>query len=142
MSHTLLVPLRHKPRPIYTEALRFLAVGALATALQYAIFLALVRWAGWNPVAASTLGFGISMWLNYALNRRFTFASDRPHAQALPRFLVTALSGLGLTAAGMYLLTSLWHLDYLLAQVIVTVVVTAWNFALNRWWSFRPADAV
>jgi putative flippase GtrA len=56
----------------------------------------------------------------------------------LPRFLATALGGLTLTAAGMYLLVSRSRMDYLVAQLIVTAVVTAWNFALNRWWSFRP----
>jgi putative flippase GtrA len=142
MSDVTVMPALHrKTRPVVGEALRFLAVGAAATALQYAILVALVRWAGWNAVPASTLGFAISLWLNYALNRRYTFASERPHAQALPRFLVTALCGLGLTAVGMYTLASLMRLDYLVAQVIVTAVVTAWNFALNRWWTFRPADA-
>jgi len=133
--------LHHKARSLAGEALRFLAVGAAATALQYAILIALVRWAGWDAVPASTLGFGVSMWLNYALNRRYTFASDRPHAQALPRFVATALCGLGLTALGMYILASVMRVDYLVAQVIVTVAVTAWNFALNRWWSFRTANA-
>jgi putative flippase GtrA len=141
MPDVTVIPARsHKPRPLAAEALRFLAVGAVATALQYAILVALVRWAGWDAVPASTLGFAISMWLNYTLNRRYTFASDRPHAQALPRFVFTALCGLGLTAAGMYILVSLLRLDYLVAQVIVTVAVTAWNFALNRWWSFRRVD--
>jgi putative flippase GtrA len=131
--------LRQNARPLYGEALRFLAVGAVATALQYVILILLVRWAGWNPVPASTVGFAISLWLNYGLNRRYTFASDRLHTQALPRFLTTALCGLGLTAAGMSLLVSSLRLNYLLAQVIVTAAVTTWNFALNRWWSFRPA---
>lgn len=133
--------LHHNVRHLFGEALRFVAVGAIATALQYAILIALVRWARWDAVAASTLGFAISMWLNYALNRRYTFASDRPHVQALPRFVATALSGLGLTALGMYILASLWRLNYLVAQVIVTVLITTWNFVLNRWWSFRPAEA-
>ena len=131
----------NKARPLAGEALRFLAVGAVATALQYAILVALVRYARWDPVSASTLGFATSMWLSYLLNRRFTFASDRPHVQALPRFVVTALCGLGLTALGMYLLVSRMQVNYLVAQVSVTAAVTAWNFVLNRWWSFRRTDA-
>ena len=130
----------HKVRPLAGAALRFLAVGAGATALQYAILVALVHWRAWDAVPASTLGFAVSMWLNYWLNRRYTFASDRPHAQALPRFVVTAICGLGLTALGMYILAAVVRMDYLVAQVIVTVLVTAWNFALNRFWSFRRAD--
>jgi putative flippase GtrA len=132
------MPARHT-QPLAGTALRFLAVGAVATALQYAILIALVRWAGMGAVAASTIGFASSMGLNYALNRRYTFMSDRPHVQALPRFLATALCGLGLTALGMYILVSMLRMNYLVSQIIVTAAVTAWNFALNRWWSFRPA---
>jgi putative flippase GtrA len=140
MSDINLMPALHpKGRAIFSEALRFLGVGALATALQYVILIALVHGAAWDAVPASTLGFAISMWVNYAANRRYTFASDRPHSQALPRFVATALGGLGLTAAGMFLLVSLLRLNYLLAQLIVTAAVTVWNFVLNRWWSFRPA---
>lgn len=138
---TAMLALHPKARPLAGEALRFLAVGAVATALQFVVLVALVRWASWDAVPASTLGFLISMWLNYLLNRRYTFASDRPHAQALPRFGVTAMCGLGLTAVGMYVLATLMGLDYLVAQVIVTVAVMAWNFALNRWWSFHRTDA-
>ena len=142
MSIVSAIPLRTpKAKLLAGEALRFLAVGAIATALQYAILLALVRWAGWSAVPASTLGFAISLWLNYVLNHRYTFASDRPHAQALPRFVVTAMCGLALTALAMYILVSRLRLDYLVAQIAVTALVTAWNFAFNRWWSFRPAGA-
>lgn len=142
MPDVTVMPARNsKAQTIAGEALRFLVVGAAATVLQYAILIALVRSAGVNAVVASTLGFAVSMWLNYVLNRRYTFASDRPHAQALPRFIATALCGLALNAVGMYVLVSLLRLNYLLAQVIVTVVVTVWNFAINRWWSFRPADS-
>lgn len=125
--------------PIAGQAGRFLVVGALATALQYAMLFALVQAAGWNAVAASTFGFATSLWLNYALNRRFTFRSDRPHARALPRFLVIALGGLLLTAAGMQIAVGLFGLNYLVSQLIVTGVVTIWNFVLNRCWSFRRA---
>ena len=138
---TVMPALHQQPRPVASEALRFAAVGAAATALQYAILVALVRFAGWDAAPASVLGFAVSLWLNYGLNRRYTFASERPHAQALPRFVATATCGLALTAFGMYVLSSLLRWDYLVAQVIVTVAVTAWNFALNRWWSFRPAIA-
>jgi len=94
---------------------------------------------GWNAAVASTLGFAASLWLNYALNRRYTFASDRPHAHALPRFLVIASGGLLLTAVGMQIAVEHVGLNYLVSQLIVTGVVTIWNFVLNRCWSFRQA---
>ena len=72
--------------------LRFLLVGGTATAMQYAVLVALVRWAGVGPTLASCIGFVLSAVLNYALNRRFTFRSQARHAQALPRFAAKRLS--------------------------------------------------
>ncbi len=139
MNEPIRASTAQSPVPIAGQAARFLVVGAAATALQYAVLFALVQAAGWNAAVASTLGFAASLWLNYALNRRYTFASDRPHAQALPRFLVIASGGLLLTAVGMQIAVEHVGLNYLVSQLIVTGVVTIWNFVLNRCWSFRQA---
>ena len=46
---------------------------------------------GMGAVAASTLGAIAGALVNYSLNHRFTFASDKAHRQALPRFAVVAV---------------------------------------------------
>jgi len=116
---------------------RFVLVGAVATAAQYLLLVALVDLFGSSAILASAISYAASTLLNYALNRRFTFSSQRAHGIALPRFLLVAATGLGLNTGIMWLLTAGVGLYYLLAQVFATGVVLVWNFVLNNYWTFR-----
>ena len=118
------------------KLVRFGLVGALATAIQYLVLIALVRGTGMWPPVASALGFVLSAGVNYLLNYHFTFRSHQQHAPAVAKFLTLATVGLGLNATLMQVLVDIgWH--YLLAQVCVTAVVFLWNFVGNSLWTFR-----
>ncbi len=124
------------PRQLF----RFLIVGGIATAVHYALLMALVH-VGVAPVPASSAGFVLGAIVNYALNRRFTFASARRHREAVPRFAATALAGLAINGALMWLFTTAGAPHYLIAQAGATIGTLAWNFAVNRLWTFSsPAS--
>lgn len=53
------------------EVVRFGIVGALATLLQYAIYLLLQCWT--IAVVANTVGYAVSFIFNYVASTRFTF---------------------------------------------------------------------
>lgn len=114
---------------------RFVIVGGVATAIQYALLILLVRGFGVAPTPASSLGFVLSAVVNYFLNYRFTFQSDRPHAPAMAKFGLLAGVGLLINAAIMYLMIAAGA-HYLLAQVCATGVVLFWNFLGNSFWTF------
>ena len=114
---------------------RFAAVGGIATAIQYAILILLVRGAGMAPTPASSIGFVLSAGVNYLLNYRFTFQSDRPHGPAAAKFGLLAGMGLLINAAIMRLMTGA-GVHYLIAQVSATAVVLLWNFIGNSFWTF------
>lgn len=116
------------------EFTRFVIVGVLATALQYLILIGLVRVGQMDAVLASSLGFALSACFNYWLNRRYTFRSATPHRQALPRFILVASSALLVNATAMWLVSA--HVHYLLAQAVASVCTLAWNYFLNRMWTF------
>ncbi|WUR12927.1 GtrA family protein [[Empedobacter] haloabium] len=113
----------------------FLAVGALCTLVQYGAMGLLVL-AGMPAVAASATGFAGSAGLNYALNRRATFGSDRPHRTAMPRFVAVALMGLLLNTLLLTLLTGA-GLAVIPAQLLTTTGVIAWNYCIHGAWTFR-----
>jgi hypothetical protein len=71
--------------------IRYAGVGAVGTAVHYGTLIALVQGLGANAVVASTAGFIVGAFVNYALNHQFTFASDRAHRVALPRFFCRGL---------------------------------------------------
>jgi putative flippase GtrA len=114
---------------------RFALAGAVATVLQYALLAALVRAAGMAPVPASCIGFALSAILNYLLNYRFTFRSQRAHGPAAAKFALLAAVGLLINAAVMRVLGGM-HVHYLLAQICASAVVLLWNFTGNSQWTF------
>lgn len=122
------------------QFVRFSLIGGVATALQYAILIALVETALADAVAASTIGFAISALVNYALNRSFTFRSSKSHAEALPKFGTVALLGLALNASLLWLFHVAAGLHYLPAQLLATGGTLSCTFTLNRSWTFSASS--
>lgn len=117
------------------QFLKFAAAGAVGTAFHYATLVLWVEVLGGRVVSGTLAGFCAGALVNYLVARRFVFASDRPHAAALPRFALVAATGAVLNTAIVAWLNGA-GLHYLLAQVVATGAVLAWNFFLNRAWTF------
>ena len=115
--------------------MRFVLVGGVATAVQYALLVLLVRAFGMAPTPASSMGFVLSAVVNYLLNYRFTFASDRPHGAAAAKFGALAGAGLLINGAIMHLMVGA-AVPYLIAQLCASAVVLFFNFMGNSIWTF------
>ena len=122
-------------RAVGAQLTRFALAGGAGTVVHYLVLLALVSLAGVWPGRAAFAGAVVGACVVYLLNRRYTFASKRSHAAALPRFALMAsvgavlngvLVGL-LSAAGVY---------FLLAQVMATIAILGINFIVSKWWIF------
>lgn len=117
--------------------LRYFLSGGMATALHYALLLALVELGGVPAAPSAVVGALCGAVAAYAINRSVTFTSSTaPHQQALPRFMLVAASGGAFNGAmvwaGVHWLN--WH--YLVAQALVTVLVLGLTYRLNRSWTF------
>jgi putative flippase GtrA len=126
-------PLRGTTPP---QFLRYAAAGAAGTAVQYAVLVVLVQAAGVGAVTASTLGAISGALVNYRLNHRYTFDSDKAHARALPRFALVAIAGIAVNAAVVAMMIAWVTPYYLLAQLAATAVVLLFGFVVNRAWTF------
>ena len=60
----------------------FVMVGLVAAVAHYGLLIALVEGAGWAAVPATLAGYVAGGIVSYLLNRRHTYASDRPHEEA------------------------------------------------------------
>jgi len=117
----------------------FFGVGVVAAIVHYGLLIFLVELAGVRPVPATLCGYVAGGLVSYALNRRLTYASDRPHGEAAWRFAVVSLVGFVLTWACMQALIAWWGLPYLAAQLLTTGVVLFWSFLANKMWTFRAS---
>ncbi len=120
------------PRQLSTYAL----VGAAASIAHYSALIALVEAALWPPVPATLVGYSVGGVVSYALNRRHTFASDRPHEEAGWRFALVASLGFCLTFLLMSLFVTRFGAPYLPAQLVTTVLIMFVTFFINRLWTF------
>lgn len=131
-----------------TRFLRFLAVGALGTLLDFGL-LAALKLAGLPTLAANSLSFTTGVVNNFVLNRRWTFADgpQKPWATQFLQFALVSLAGLVLNNGIVLLLEAplgdligrpAW--GYLPAKVLATGAVVFWNYFANRLWTFRRVE--
>ena len=124
---------------MFPPFIRYAAFGAIGTAVHYLMLIVLVQGLGIGAVVASTVGFVAAAFLNYALHHQFTFASERAHHVAVPRFFAVAGAGVllnGLVMTAILAVLPVMPFNYLIAQVVATGVVLVTGFLANRRWTF------
>ena len=124
-------------RRVLKRFIGFTLVGAVGTIGHYSVLLTLVEIFAVEVVTASVGGFIVGALINYTLNRRLVFRSQRAHTEALPRFFAVAGVGLVGNAVLMGLLTYRMSIPYIIAQILTTAVLLLWHFGANALWTFR-----
>lgn len=119
-----------------TRLLRYTLVGALATAVHYAVLALCVEVGGWPAWLASGFGAVVGAQVAYLGNRRFTFGYRGGVGASWLKFQATALVG---ALQGMIIVAVAvgqgWH--YLAAQALATLCSLLLTFSINRFWTFR-----
>ena len=115
----------------------YVASGIASTAAHYAVMVALVQWAGWWEVAASSAGFLAGAAVKYPLNYWVVFRSSADHVRALLRFAAGLAAGFALNGLILAALLTVLDAHYLVSQVLTTGMVTVVNYLLARNWIFR-----
>lgn len=119
-----------------TRLLRYTLVGAVATAVHYALLALCVEAGAWPAWLASGFGAVIGAQVAYLGNRQFTFAYRGEFGSSWLKFQTTAALGalLGMLIVGIAVYLG-WH--YLAAQVAATLAMLLLTFVINRVWTFR-----
>ena len=115
----------------------FVVAGSMATAVHYAVLVALVELLGFSAAPSAAIGTLCGAAVSYWLNRRMAFSSTNAgHVQTLPRFAAIAVLGAVLNGVLVWLGVHVlgWH--YLLAQLLATLLVMGLTFQLHRIWTF------
>ena len=128
---------RRLEAPLTRQFTAFFGVGLAAAVVHYGLLIGLVEAGQIDPVPATLMGYVAGGVVSYALNRRLTYASVRPHAEAGWRFVVVAAVGFGLTGAFMHAFTRWLGIPYLPAQLVTTGIVLFWSFVAHKVWTFR-----
>jgi len=113
--------------------LRNATAGVVATAIDFAIVVALVQVGGLKPWLATAVGACAGGVLNFAINRIWAFAAHGPVLAQAGRYFFVSFSGMLLNAGGVAIMASLPDLDYRAGWGLVRVAVfSAWMYPLFR----------
>lgn len=116
---------------------RFVLVGLANTALGYLVIILLHYGMGIEPVPANIGGYVIGALLSYTLNKKFTFASARPHTEALPRFGLAVVGCFLLNLMVLNLCLNAFLLPVALAQALAVCAYTIAFYFTSRFLVFR-----
>jgi putative flippase GtrA len=114
---------------------RYFLVGCFAAAVWFAVMIVGVEAFAVRKPIASTIGFLVAVLVNYALQRRITFASEARHLRAAPSFFAGACLMAVVNLALFSLLSG--YINYVVAQVLTTMAVFLLNYEFNRRYTFR-----
>ncbi|MBF0254221.1 MAG: GtrA family protein [Candidatus Omnitrophica bacterium] len=116
---------------------KYCLVGVSGTLIDVGTLYALVEYAGWPVLTATSASFLFSVINNFFWNKVWTFRNRSTNIRKLfIKFFLVALGGLALTNLCMWTLVSagLW---YIWAKLITSAVVLSWNFLVNKYWTFK-----
>jgi putative flippase GtrA len=117
--------------------IKFGLVGFSGVLIDFSITFICKEYLKFQKYVANAIGFTIAATTNYMLNRIWTFESTNPNiAMEFSRFFIIALIGLGINSAIVWAMTSKMKVNFYLSKVVATVVVTAWNFLINAYYTF------
>ena len=121
-------------RSLMGEGARYFAASAVAFAVDFGLYVALIRVFDIHYLLAAPVAFAFGLATIYVLSIRWVFGSRRL-ADARVEFAIFATIGLGgmsLNQAALYAGVELLALSYELAKLASTAVVFCFNFVLRK----------
>ena len=113
--------------------IRFLMVGVVNTVVGYSAILTFQLVLGMPATLANACGYLVGMLLSYALNRRFTFKSQRGHRASMPAFAVVAAACYGINLLVLTLVMTFAPLvPAALAQAVAVAAYTLSFYVASR----------
>lgn len=114
------------------------ALGLVGTAGHYLVLYLLVELGEISVLISSSAGFVTGAVINHELNRRFLFhRTQRSYSGSAIRFFMVATAGFLVNLTVMFVLTDIFTVHYLIAQVAATGLVFLVTFLVNKLWTFQ-----
>ena len=118
-----------------SRLVRFLAVGAGAAGLLFALSYALVS-VGLRPFAASVIAYAVAFAVAYTAQRNWTFGATQTHGVALPRYFAVQLGCALLAGATSHACVEWLGASHIVMSAVTTVLASAVSYVLLSRWVF------
>jgi putative flippase GtrA len=85
---------------------------------------------------AGAIAYVLSMLVNYTLQRKLTFKSDRSHGQAAPRYLLVHAVGVAITGTTLEVGVSVLGFPLAIVQIVGVLLAAGWSYVGQKTWVF------
>ncbi len=122
---------------------RFLFSGGMAVLTNVGLLFLLVHVFGIYYLSSSIIAFTVAIFVSFTLQKFFTF-NDRNRSkirQQATFYFGFQIFNLGVNTLFMYIEVDLLHIQYLVAQMLIVIVMTIYNFFVYKHLVFTP-DAI
>jgi putative flippase GtrA len=121
----------------FLKFIKFCIVGFIGVLVDFGITFLFKEVFKVQKYLANAIGFTTAATTNYIFNRMWTFHSSNPHVlQEFSRFFLIALIGLGINSLIIWAMSGKLKVNFYLSKLVATVIVTAWNFLINAYFTF------
>lgn len=124
-------------------AFRYLLIGGATFLIDLGLLAVLHEVLGWALWLSTGTAFLATFVFNYSLQRTFSFGSRSAHGSTLAKYL-TLLAFNTVATIGIVWLIDQTGWGWGIGKIAATVVTTAWNYFVFRYWVFSegPQNAV
>jgi len=121
------------------QAVKFLSVGILNTALDASLYFVLTRWLGFAAfkILAKGISYGAGILNSFYWNKSWTFKSDAGTMAVFVPFVVVNLAGLAINAGVMHICLNALGLHEVWSLALATGVTFLWNFTISKFFIFK-----
>ena len=131
---------RTLPSPVWLEqAVKFLSVGVLNTALDASLYFALTRCLGFSTLQtlAKGISYGAGILNSFFWNKSWTFKSDASTLTTFVPFALANLAGLAINAGAMHICLNALSLHEIPSLALATGTSLSWNFIASKVFIFK-----
>lgn len=127
--------------PAAKQFSKFVIVGFINTAIDFFIYLSLARGTDFferHILSANIIAFSVASANSFFWNKKWTFRDqgENYHIQ-YSKFLIISIGGLILSQGIFVLGVHYLKISDIITKLAAVAIVTFWNFALNKLWTFR-----
>jgi len=114
--------------------MKFGVVGGIAFVIDYGLMIILTEVFGVPYMASTTISFIVSVIFNYFASMRYVFKRRDEMSRHKEFLIFITLSAIGLVWNDllMWVFVDTLTIDYRIAKIVVTMVVTIWNFVTRK----------
>ena len=122
------------------QTIKYFLVGGIGVGVNLGLLYGLTDFLGIWYILSQGIAIAISITNNFFLHRYWTFKNEIVEPKTLERyikFFIVSIIGMGIQLGLTFILVENYTMYYLSAAVLSIIVASAFNYLVNRKWTFE-----